>query len=83
VCGQSDTPPALTLEKIPSVPTEQEAGWARDLVWKPWRSEKSLDPASNLTSITHSLSGPWTTNHTNCTITANLLETVLSWIYVF
>ena len=25
-----------------------------DLAWKPWRSEKSLDPARNLTSITHS-----------------------------
>ena len=36
------------------VPTEQEAGWARYLAWKPLRSEKSLDPARNLTSITHS-----------------------------
>ena len=36
------------------VPTEQEAGWTRDLAWKPWRSEKSLDPARNLTSVTHS-----------------------------
>jgi hypothetical protein len=36
------------------VPNELEAGWARDLAWKPWRSEKSLDHARNLTSITHS-----------------------------
>ena len=36
------------------VPSEQEAGWAGDLAWKPWRSEKSLDPARNLTSFTHS-----------------------------
>jgi hypothetical protein len=34
--------------------TEQEAGWARDLTWKLCRGEKSLDPARNLTSITHS-----------------------------
>ena len=36
------------------VPTEQEAGWSRDLAWKPCRSEKSPDPATNLNSITHS-----------------------------
>ena len=36
------------------VPTKQEAGWARDLAWKPWGSEKSLDLTGNLTSITHS-----------------------------
>ena len=36
------------------VPTDQVAGWARHLASKPWRSEKSLNPARNLTSITHS-----------------------------
>ena len=36
------------------VSTEQGAEWARDWAWKPWGSEKSLDPARNLTSITHS-----------------------------
>jgi len=36
------------------VPTEQEGGWARFLAWNTWRCEKSLDPARNLTSITHS-----------------------------
>jgi len=35
------------------MPTEQGAGWAIDLAWKPWRSEKSLDPERNLTSFTH------------------------------
>ena len=33
---------------------KQEAGWTRDLAWKPWRSEKSLHPVRKLTSITHS-----------------------------
>jgi len=54
VCGQPHTPPAIPMGKMPLVPSEQEAGWARDLAWKPHRSEKSLDPARNLTSITHS-----------------------------
>ena len=54
VCDQHYTRPALPLRKKQWVPTEQEAGWARDLAWKPWRSEKSLIPARNLTSTTHS-----------------------------
>ena len=34
----------FTLWKNAQVPTEQEAGWARDLVWKLCRSGKSPDP---------------------------------------
>ena len=34
----------FTLRENASVPTEQEAGWARDLVWKLCRSGKSPDP---------------------------------------
>jgi hypothetical protein len=50
---------SLTLHMLhPSgkcgVSTEQEAGWATDLAWKLFRGEKSLDPARNLTSTTHS-----------------------------
>ena len=44
----------FTLRENARVPTEQKAGWAKDLAWKACRSEKSLDPARNLTSITHS-----------------------------
>jgi hypothetical protein len=36
------------------VSTEQEVGWASNLAWNLCRGEKSLDPARNLTSITHS-----------------------------
>ena len=63
VCGQAHTTwlcvVRLTLHLLHPwgkwwVSTEQDAGWARDLAWKLCRSEKSLDPARNLTSITHS-----------------------------
>jgi len=74
MCGQSHTPPALPLGKKSSVPTEQEAGWARDLAWKTCRSGKSLDPARNLDSITHSPIQATAYHHTNYTTTAPLLS---------
>jgi hypothetical protein len=67
---------------MPWVTTEQEAGWAKDLAWKPCRSEKFLDPVENLTSITHSsiqatAYQPHKLHYLSC-----LLEPVLSWMYV-
>ena len=51
VCGH--TPPALLFGKMPS--TKVTGGrMGQRFGLKPWRSEKSLDPARNLTSITHS-----------------------------
>ena len=44
----------FTLRENARVPTEQKAGWAKDLAWKACRSEKSPDPARNLNSIIHS-----------------------------
>jgi hypothetical protein len=35
--------------KNPSVPIDQEAGWASELVWTFWRREKSLATAENQT----------------------------------
>jgi hypothetical protein len=78
VCVQSHIPPALPLGKMPQVPTEQEAGWARDLTWKPYRNEKYHDPARNQPQLLIHLSRPQPTNHTNCTIVAPVLESVLS-----
>jgi len=53
VCGQPHTPPAFPLGKMLS--TNWTGGWMGQIFClKPWRSEKSLDPARNLTSISHS-----------------------------
>jgi hypothetical protein len=40
-----------TSGKESTVPTEQEAGWASELVWMLWRIEKPLAPARNQTPI--------------------------------
>jgi hypothetical protein len=45
VCAQFHSPAALSPGKEPPVPIAQEAGWAQDPVWTPWRREKSLAPA--------------------------------------
>ena len=63
------------------VPSEQEAGWAWDLAWSSEVKNLLNLPGTLLQLLIH-LFRPHTANHTNCTITATLLQSVLSWIYV-
>jgi hypothetical protein len=50
VSAQLHAPVALSPGKEPPVPTEQEAGWATELVPRLWRGEQSLTLAGNRTS---------------------------------
>jgi hypothetical protein len=40
--GQPHSPATLLMGKEPTVPIEQEALWAPELVWTLWRRDKSL-----------------------------------------
>jgi hypothetical protein len=41
----------LYPRKEPLVPTEYDAGWAREPVWMPWSRKKSLASAGNRTLV--------------------------------
>jgi hypothetical protein len=49
-CVVSFTPrPLYPPRKQPSIPIEQEAGWALDPVWTLWSREEYLSPVGNRT----------------------------------
>jgi hypothetical protein len=53
ICVVSFTPQELyPTERIPSLPTSQEAGWAPGTVWTRWRKEENpCAPAGSRTSV--------------------------------
>ena len=62
--GQHHVPTALPLGKEPVVPTEQNARWTREPVWKLWGRNKSVPiatilrkPRLDITHCTDSTSG--------------------------
>jgi len=47
VSGHLHALAALPLREKPQVPNEEEACWNLELVWRIWKTEKSLDSARN------------------------------------